>query len=99
MESFVEDLFALESFEFDTGQIFRIFTLGGLVLVLGGTALTVVLVVLFNLISDLTGGVRFTMVEEETAVRQRRLRTSEDVTADPTSSPSGGLPGRQTARS
>ena len=43
MESFIEDLFALESFEFDTGQIFRIFTLGGLVLVLGGTALTVVL--------------------------------------------------------
>ncbi|MCH2431273.1 MAG: DUF3566 domain-containing protein, partial [Acidimicrobiales bacterium] len=74
VESFVEDLFALESFEFDTGQIFRIVTLGGLVLVVGGTALTVVLVVLFNLISDLTGGVRFTMVEEETAMRQRRLR-------------------------
>ena len=99
VESFVEDLFALESFEFDTGQIFRIFTLGGLVLVLGGTALTVVLVVLFNLISDLTGGVRFTMVEEETAVRQRRLRAGEDAIADPTSGPSGGLPGREAARS
>ena len=99
VESFIEDLFALESFEFDTGQIFRIFTLGGLVLVVGGTALTVVLVVLFNLISDLTGGVRFTMVEEETAVRQRRLRAGDDVIADPASGPSGGLPGRQAARS
>jgi hypothetical protein len=38
---------------------------------------TVVLVVLFNLISDLTGGIRFTMVEEETAVRQRRLRRGD----------------------
>ena len=99
VESFIEDLFALESFEFDTGQIFRIFTLGGLVLVVGGTALTVFLVVLFNLISDLTGGVRFTMVEEETAVRQRRLRAGDDVIADPTSGPSGGDSGRQAAKS
>ena len=36
-----------------------------MVLVGGVTAVTVVLVVLCNLISDLTGGVRFTMVEEE----------------------------------
>ena len=35
------------------------------------------LVILFNLISDLTGGIRFTMVEEETAVRQRRLRRGD----------------------
>ena len=68
-------------------------------LVVGGTALTVVLVVLFNLISDLTGGVRFTMVEEETAVRQRRLRAGDDVIADPTSGSSDELPGRQAARS
>lgn len=53
--------------------------LGGLVLVVGGIGVTVVLVVLFNLISDLTGGIRFTMVEEETAVRQRRLRRGDVV--------------------
>jgi len=79
VESFIEELFALETFEFDTAQIFRIFVLGGLVLVVGGIGVTVVLVVLFNLISDLTGGVRFTMVEEETAVRQRRLRRGDVV--------------------
>ena len=94
VESFVEDLFALESFEFDTDQIFRIFTLGGLVLVVGGTALTVLLVVLFNLISDLTGGVRFTMVEEETAVRPRRSRTDE-VVAGSTLGSNGGHSGQQ----
>ena len=88
VESFIEDLFALESFEFDTGQLFRLFTIGGLVLVVGGTAVTVVLVILFNLISDLTGGVRFTMVEEETAVRQRKLRPGDELIADPSSSPS-----------
>ena len=82
IESFVEELFALESFEFDTAQIFRIFVLGGLVLVVGWIGITVVLVVLFNLISDLTGGIRFTMIEEETAVRQRRLRRG-DVLLDP----------------
>ena len=81
IESFVEDLFTLEMFEFDTSQILRVFTLGGLVLVVGGTGLTVLLVVLFNLISDLMGGVRFTMIEEETAVRQRLLRRG-DVLVD-----------------
>tara|TARA_B100000700_G_scaffold118687_1_gene133461 strand:- start:972 stop:1763 length:792 start_codon:yes stop_codon:yes gene_type:complete len=82
VESFIEELFALETFEFDTSQIFRIFVLGGLVLVVGGIGVTVILVILFNLISDLTGGVRFTMVEEETAVRQRRLRRGDVVVGD-----------------
>ena len=79
VESFIEDLFALEVFEFDSEQILRSFFLGGLILVVGGTAVTVVLVVLFNLISDLTGGVRFTMLEEETAVRKRKLKSSDNV--------------------
>ncbi len=83
VESFIEELFALESFTFDSAQIFRIFVLGGLVLVVGGIGITVVLVVLFNLISDLTGGIRFTMVEEETAVRQRRLRRGDVVVETP----------------
>ena len=79
IESFIEDLFALEVFEFDSEQILRIFFLGGLILVVGGTAITVVLVVLFNLISDLTGGVRFTMIEEETAVRKRKLKSDDNI--------------------
>ena len=83
IESFVEDLFTLEMFEFDTSQILRVFTLGGLVLVVGGTGLTVLLVVLFNLISDLMGGVRFTMIEEETAARRRMLRHGDQMVGEP----------------
>ena len=91
VESFIEELFALETFAFDSAQIFRIFVLGGLVLVVGGIGATVVLVVLFNLISDLTGGIRFTMVEEETAVRQRRLRRG-DVLLEASGGTVGQLP-------
>jgi|TARA_B100000959_G_scaffold238395_1_gene258311 hypothetical protein len=92
IENFVEELFTLETFEFDSGQILRVFTLGGLVLVIGGTGVTVVMVVLFNLISDLVGGVRFTMIEEETAVRQRRLRRGDHEVDEET--PSTYDPGR-----
>jgi hypothetical protein len=51
-------------FEFEDGRIFRAFAFGGVVLVLAGTGATVVLVLLFNLISDLTGGVQMTVIEE-----------------------------------
>ena len=53
-----------------------------LILGVGGTAITVVLVVLFNLISDLTGGVRFTMIEEETAVRRRKIESDNNIYED-----------------
>jgi hypothetical protein len=92
IESFVKELFALESFEFDSAQIFRIFVLGGLVLVVGGIGVTVVLVVLFNLISDLTGGIRFTMIEEETAMRQRRMRHGDILVDQAAGSDDNGRP-------
>jgi len=70
VESFIEEIFALEeeSFAFEAGQMFRAYAVGGLVMVVAATGFTVLLAVLFNLISDLTGGVRVTVVEEETAV-------------------------------
>ena len=74
VENFVQELFALESFEFTADEIFRASAIGGLVLVVAGSGFTVLMAVLFNLISDLTGGVRFTVVEEETA-RPRPKRT------------------------
>jgi hypothetical protein len=69
VESFIEEIFALEkdSFAFEGGQMFRAYAVGGLVMVVAATGFTVLLAVLFNLISDLTGGVRVTVVEEETA--------------------------------
>ncbi len=75
IETFITELFALESFTFNADQIFRASAIGGLVLVVAGAGFTVLMAVLFNLISDITGGVRFTVVEEETArPRPKRLR-------------------------
>lgn len=74
VENFIRELFALESFEFNADEIFRASAIGGLVLVVAGAGFTVLMAVLFNLISDITGGVRFTVVEEETA-RPRPKRT------------------------
>ncbi|MEZ5246802.1 MAG: DUF3566 domain-containing protein [Acidimicrobiales bacterium] len=74
VENFVQELFALESFAFNADEIFRASAIGGLVLVVAGSGFTVLMAVLFNLISDITGGVRFTVVEEETA-RPRPKRT------------------------
>ena len=48
------------------------FALGGIVLVLSGAAFSVVLALLFNLISDLTGGVRVTVLEEDPVPGRRR---------------------------
>ena len=86
IENFVVELFALESFTINADQIFRLAAVGGLVLVLAGSGLTVLGAVLFNLISDVTGGVRLTVVEEETArPRSRRTRRRVLVAAPPPS--------------
>ena len=53
------------AFKFEDARIFQAFAFGGVVLVLAGTGGTVVLVLLFNLMSDLTGGVQVWVVEEE----------------------------------
>ncbi len=80
VETFITELFALESFMFNADQIFRAFAIGGLVLVVFGAGFTVLMAVLFNLISDITGGVRFTVVEEETArPRPKRLRPRQSL--------------------
>jgi hypothetical protein len=56
-------------FKFEDRRIFQAFALGGIVLVLAGSATNVVLVLLFNLMSDLTGGVRVTVLEEDPPAR------------------------------
>ncbi len=82
VEKFVTELFALESFTFNADQIFRASAIGGLVLVVFGAGFTVLMAVLFNLISDITGGMRFTVVEEETArPRPKRLRPRRGLVA------------------
>ena len=56
-------------FKFQDEKIFLAFALGGVVLVLAGATTTVVMVLLFNLISDLLGGVRITVLKEEPVAR------------------------------
>ncbi len=81
LETLITELFALDTFTFDGRQIFRGYALGGLVLAIAGSTLNVLMCLLFNLISDLTGGIRITMVEEETVrptpPRRRRRRTGQ----------------------
>lgn len=67
VENFAEEIFALEDFEFTGEAIFRAAAIGGLVLSVAATGFTVLIAILLNLISDLTGGIRITVVEEETA--------------------------------
>lgn len=62
--------FGWKSFEFRGGEIFHNAWILGLFMVVGLTGLNVALATLFNLISDLVGGVRLTVLEEEVVVRR-----------------------------
>ncbi|MCH7788377.1 MAG: DUF3566 domain-containing protein [Acidobacteria bacterium] len=87
-ESFLSDVLALETFEFDGGDIFEAASIGGLILVIALTGFNVLVAVLFNLISDLTGGVRVTVVEEETArYMDRRPRRADAATQEVEATP------------
>jgi hypothetical protein len=64
VERFFES-FGWQSFEFNGGEIYHSAWIAGLFAVLGLTGLAVLMATLFNLITDLVGGVRFTVLEEE----------------------------------
>jgi hypothetical protein len=65
IENFITQLFALKHFRFKAGQLF-LGTLGvGVVWVFVATLFTVLTAVLFNLISDVVGGIELTILEEE----------------------------------
>lgn len=70
-ESFMQDL-GFETWVLVGDDIFRGASIIGLVLVAAGSALNVVMAILFNLISDLTGGVRVTVIEEDLGRRSRQ---------------------------
>lgn len=67
IENFIRTSFALETFNFRGPTILQASVLGGAVLVVAGSGLNVLIAVLFNLISDLVGGIRITVIEEDTA--------------------------------
>jgi hypothetical protein len=63
VESFFQDA-GFDGFTFSPGMLLRGFAVGGLVLVVAGTVANMLLATLFNLMSDLVGGVRVTLSED-----------------------------------
>ena len=59
-----------DSFELNGGEIFHNLWIGGLFVAVGLTGGLVLVATLFNLITDLVGGLRFTVLEEEVIERQ-----------------------------
>ncbi len=64
VERFFES-FGWSTFEFNGGEIYHASWIIGLFAVIGLTGMAVLAATLFNLITDIVGGVRFTVLEEE----------------------------------
>jgi hypothetical protein len=79
IEKFFEQ-FGWESFEFKGGEIYHNAWIGGLFVAIGLTGFAVLVATLFNLITDLVGGIRVSVLEEEVIAKPRQ--------GDPT----GGMP-------
>ncbi len=72
--------FGWETFEIDGSEIFRDAWVIGLMLVIASTGILVLLVTVFNLVSDIIGGIRVTVLEEE--VVEHSGASSQPVTLD-----------------
>jgi len=68
IENFLES-FGWDSFEFNGGELFRNVWILGLFAVVLATGIWVLLAVVFNLITELVGGVRVSVLEEEVVER------------------------------
>jgi hypothetical protein len=63
VESFFQDA-GFDGFKFSAGVMLRGFAVGGLILVVAGTIANLLLATLFNLMSDVVGGIRVTLGED-----------------------------------
>ena len=71
IERFFES-FGWEQFQLNGGEIFHNSWIAGLFVVVGMTGLAVLMATLFNLITDLVGGIRVSVLEEEVVAREER---------------------------
>lgn len=78
LQSFLGDV-GLDNFRFYGDQMFRACAAIGAVLVLAGTLITVLTVALINLISELTGGIRIVVIEEEPWPQNREGLAAAEV--------------------
>ncbi|MEZ5144485.1 MAG: DUF3566 domain-containing protein [Acidimicrobiales bacterium] len=77
VEKFLAKLLAEETFTIDGRELFRASAIAGVMLVFAGSAFTVLMSLLFNVISDMTGGIRFTVLELEDTVREVKVPAVE----------------------
>lgn len=70
IESFFIEIGLFDEFEFKGDVMFRAAAIGGLVLAVASAAGLVLMTVIFNLISDLMGGVRVSVIEEDLAYQR-----------------------------
>lgn len=68
-ETFIKQLFALDSFHFVALDLLIGTVLGGAVLVVLGTGLNLLMAVLYNLIADVVGGIEITVLEDDQGPR------------------------------
>lgn len=87
VESFVAKLLAEESFTIDGRELFRATAIAGVMLVFAGSAFSVLMALLFNVISDLTGGIRFTVLELEDTRREVKVPAGSRAAAPEPISP------------
>ncbi len=80
VEKFLQAI-GFEDFRFISSQLLRGFVAAGFVLVILGTGLTVLLAVIYNLISDIVGGLEVTVLEEDLRPGPGRPRAAADVRA------------------
>ncbi len=71
VERFFES-FGWEKFELKGGELYHNAWIAGMFVVVGLTGLAVLMATLFNLITDLVGGIRVTVLEEEVVAREDR---------------------------
>ena len=72
IEGFFEDSGGYDSFEILGDVVFRAAAGAGLVLAVAMVAMATLAALLFNLISDLTGGIRMTVIDEDLIVTPAR---------------------------
>jgi hypothetical protein len=66
VEKFIRSIFDLQKFTFRPSVVLQSSALGGAIIVLLGTGANVLAALLYNLISDVVGGVQFIVLEDTT---------------------------------
>jgi hypothetical protein len=87
VESFMQAI-GFEDFEFVASQLLRGFVAAGLVIVVLGTGFSVLMSVVYNLISDVVGGIQLTVLEEDTRPRA----AAPTITETPPARTNGAAP-------